>query len=232
MYMTEGHNESALSNTFTTALEKENVEYASINLMDYDTIPEDAACLLINGAVSDFSADDKDKVIEYLERGGNSNQGNVGNRGGQSSSGGTRPGSGGGARPGAGTGASGTRPENNNGGGAGRTGSTGTGTNVSVDSILKTFWQKYQQAKRDHENFINGELATMRQKVKDTEAKLVQADNLDKKLGYVQTLQRLLMQEKMQVARAVMLAKMANMYLKQYEDATARFNRKNQQGGR
>lgn len=159
--------------------------------------------------------------LKYLERGGNSNQGNGQNRGGQSSNTGTRPGSDGGARPG-----------NNNGGGAGRTGSTGTGTNVSVDSILKTFWQKYQQAKRDHENFINGELATMRQKVKDTEAKLVQADNLDKKLGYVQTLQRLLMQEKMQVARAVMLAKMANMYLKQYEDATARFNRKNQQGGR
>lgn len=166
-------------------------------------------------------AEANEVFLEYLERGRNSNQGNVGNRGGQASSGGTRPGSGGGARPG-----------NNNGGGAGRTGSAGTGANVNIDSILKKFWQKYQQAKREHENFINGELATTRQKVKETEAKLVQADNLDKKLGYVQTLQRLLMQEKMQVARAVMLAKMANMYLKQYEDATARFNRTNQQGGR
>ncbi len=177
-------------------------------------------------------AEANEVFLEYLERGGNSNQGNVGNRGGQSSSGGTRPGSGGGARPGTGTGASGTRPGNNNGGGAGRTGSAGTGANVNIDSILKNFWQKYQQAKREHENFINGELATTRQKVKETENKLVQADNLDKKLGYVQTLQRLLMQEKMQVARAVMLAKVANMYLKQYEDAAARFNRKNQQGGR
>lgn len=70
MYVTEGHNELELSNTFTTALEKENVEYASINLMDYDVIPEDAACLLINGALSDFSVDDKDKVIAYLEQGG------------------------------------------------------------------------------------------------------------------------------------------------------------------
>ncbi|MBE6456467.1 MAG: J domain-containing protein [Alphaproteobacteria bacterium] len=166
-------------------------------------------------------AEANEVFLKHLERGGNSNQGNGQNRGGQSSNTGTRPGADGGARPG-----------NNNGGGAGRTGSTGTGANVNIDSILKTFWQKYQQAKRDHENFINGELATTRQKVKDTEAKLVQADNLDKKLGYVQTLQRLLMQEKMQVARAVMLAKMANMYLKQYEDATARFNRKNQQGGR
>lgn len=170
--------------------------------------------------------------LEYLERDGNTNQSNGENRAGQSSSGGTRPGSGGGARPGAGTGASGTRPGNNNGGGARRTGSAGTGANVNIDSILQTLWQKYQRAKRDHENFINGELAVTRQKVKETEAKLVQADNLDKKLGYVQTLQRLLMQEKMQVARAVMLAKMANMYLKQYEDAAARFNRTNQQGDR
>ena len=72
-------------------------------------------------------AEANEVFLEYLKRGGNSNQGNVGDRGGQSSSGGTRPGSGGGARPGAGTGASGTRPGNNNGGGAGRTGSAGAG---------------------------------------------------------------------------------------------------------
>ncbi len=177
-------------------------------------------------------AEANEVFLEYLERGGNSNPGNGGNNGGQSGNTGARPGSGGGTRPGSGTGASGTRPGNNPGGGAGRTGTTGAGTNVNIDSILKTLWQKYQQAKRDHENFIHGELATTRQRVKETETKLAQADNLDKKLGYVQTLQRLLMQEKMQVARAIMLAKMAAMYLKQYEDASARFNRANNQGGR
>ena len=36
------------------ALKKENTEYESINLMDHDTIPEDAACLVINGATGDF----------------------------------------------------------------------------------------------------------------------------------------------------------------------------------
>lgn len=70
MYMTEGHNEMSLSSSFQAALDKENVEYETINLMNYDAVPEDAACLLINGAVSDFSVDDKDKVIDYLERGG------------------------------------------------------------------------------------------------------------------------------------------------------------------
>lgn len=70
MYMTEGHNEMSLSSSFQAALDKENVEYETINLMNYDAVPEDAACLLINGAVSDFSVDDKDKVIDYLDRGG------------------------------------------------------------------------------------------------------------------------------------------------------------------
>lgn len=70
MYILEGHGEAALSTGFTAALAKENVEYETINLLNYDKIPEDAACLLINGAVKDFSADDKDKVIAYLEAGG------------------------------------------------------------------------------------------------------------------------------------------------------------------
>ncbi len=104
--------------------------------------------------------------LEYLERDVNTNQSNGENRAGQSGNAGMR------------------------------SGSTSCGQSQNMDSILQTLWQKYQRAKRDHENFINGELAVTRQKVKETEAKLVQADNLDKKLGYVQTLQRLLMQEK------------------------------------
>ena len=70
LYLTEGHGEYALSSKFTEALSKENVAYETVNLMNYETVPEDAACLLINGAQSDFSADDKDKVIDYLEAGG------------------------------------------------------------------------------------------------------------------------------------------------------------------
>lgn len=70
MYMLEGHGEYTLSSNFTAALDKENVEYETINLLNYDAVPEDAACLLINGAIKDFSADDKDKVIAYLEEGG------------------------------------------------------------------------------------------------------------------------------------------------------------------
>lgn len=71
LYMTSGHGEASFSSNFTAAVSKENVDYETINLMNYDAVPEDAACLVINGAVSDFSSDDKDKVLAYLERGGN-----------------------------------------------------------------------------------------------------------------------------------------------------------------
>lgn len=70
LYLTEGHGEYSLSRSFSAALSKENVECDTINLMDYDAVPEDAACLLIFSAANDFSADDKDKVIAYLEKGG------------------------------------------------------------------------------------------------------------------------------------------------------------------
>lgn len=70
LYLTEGHGEYSLSRSFSAALSKENVEYETINLMDYDVVPEDAACLLIFSAANDFSEDDKDKVIAYLEKGG------------------------------------------------------------------------------------------------------------------------------------------------------------------
>lgn len=71
LYITEGHGEYTLSSTFTAGLKKENVDYETVNLMEYDAVPEDAACLLINAPSKDFSTDDRDKVIDYLEQGGN-----------------------------------------------------------------------------------------------------------------------------------------------------------------
>lgn len=70
VYMTEGHGELSLSSSFESSLDKENVEYSTINLMDYEEVPESAACLVINAPSSDLSEDDKDKVIAYLEQGG------------------------------------------------------------------------------------------------------------------------------------------------------------------
>lgn len=71
IYMTEGHGEYTFSSKFTEALAKENVDYEVVNLLNYEEIPEDAACLVINGAVQDFSEVDAEKVINYLNKGGN-----------------------------------------------------------------------------------------------------------------------------------------------------------------
>jgi ABC-2 type transport system permease protein len=70
IYMTEGHGEMELDSSFTTAIEKENVDYETINLMDYEEIPEDASCVIIIGPTADFSEDDRDKMLAYMEQGG------------------------------------------------------------------------------------------------------------------------------------------------------------------
>lgn len=70
LYLTQGHGEYTLSNTFYNILSKQNVVYETFSLMDYDEIPEDAVCVMINAPEKDFSSDDRDKIIGYLERGG------------------------------------------------------------------------------------------------------------------------------------------------------------------
>lgn len=70
IYMLEGHGEYSLEASFTTAIDKENVEMETINLLNYDSVPEDASCVLINSPIYDFSSDDADKLISYLDQGG------------------------------------------------------------------------------------------------------------------------------------------------------------------
>lgn len=70
LYVLDGHGEYGLDTSFTTAIEKENVVTETITLMNYDEVPEDGACLLINSPIKDFSSDDADKIISYLDKGG------------------------------------------------------------------------------------------------------------------------------------------------------------------
>lgn len=70
VYQIEGHGESELETAFTEVIEKENVELLTINLLQYDAVPEDAACILLLAPTSDLSSDDADKIISYLENGG------------------------------------------------------------------------------------------------------------------------------------------------------------------
>lgn len=70
MYQISGHGEATLSGSFTDALEKQNVDVASLNLVENETIPEDAACLFMIAPKQDYSEDDVNKIKSYLENGG------------------------------------------------------------------------------------------------------------------------------------------------------------------
>lgn len=69
-YVITGHGENSLDDSFTEALEKLNISVEEITLLQEDSIPDDAAAILINGPTSDFSEDDASKVSDYLAGGG------------------------------------------------------------------------------------------------------------------------------------------------------------------
>jgi ABC-2 type transport system permease protein len=70
VYALEGHGESELSDTFSTAVEKENIDLESLSLLTLEAVPEDADCILIYAPTSDISADEKDRLLTYLQGGG------------------------------------------------------------------------------------------------------------------------------------------------------------------
>lgn len=70
IYEIEGHGETSLSGGFTEAVEKANITLQSLTLLTVDEIPEDAQAVIVNGPTSDFSEDDAEKIISYIEKGG------------------------------------------------------------------------------------------------------------------------------------------------------------------
>lgn len=70
VYTITGHGETALDDTFKSALEKMNISVEDLTLLQEEAIPEDAAAVIINGPTSDFSADDAAKISTYLAGGG------------------------------------------------------------------------------------------------------------------------------------------------------------------
>ena len=70
IYTLEGHGEKELSSSLTESIKKANMETKTLNLLTEESVPEDAGCLMILAPSSDFSVEEKDKIIEYLENGG------------------------------------------------------------------------------------------------------------------------------------------------------------------
>ncbi|MHB1315077.1 MAG: Gldg family protein [Christensenellales bacterium] len=70
LYSLQGHGESELSDTMKKLIGLDNIEIKTISLISMEKVPEDADCLLIYAPVSDLSKEDKDKILSYLEGGG------------------------------------------------------------------------------------------------------------------------------------------------------------------
>ena len=70
LYTLDGHGEKELDSTLKEDIEKANIDIQSLNLLTEESVPDDAACLLINAPTSDISETEKDAIIEYLENGG------------------------------------------------------------------------------------------------------------------------------------------------------------------
>lgn len=71
IYVVGGHEELALEGDFAQTIQKKNIAYEELSLLTVDAVPEDAQALIINAPVRDYSSDDVDKIIAYLEKGGN-----------------------------------------------------------------------------------------------------------------------------------------------------------------
>lgn len=70
IYVLEGHGERAFSDSFASALERDNLETESLTLLNYETVPEEAECIIINAPSSDISETEKEMLTEYLDNGG------------------------------------------------------------------------------------------------------------------------------------------------------------------
>ena len=68
--MVTGHGELELDSAFTDILQKANIDTQTVNLMDYDAVPEDAMAVFVNAPTEDLSSDDAQKILNYLNNGG------------------------------------------------------------------------------------------------------------------------------------------------------------------
>ena len=71
LYAIGGHNELELEGQFLQAIQKKNIDCESLLLLSVDEVPEDAQALILNAPLNDYSEDDVNKIIAYLEKGGN-----------------------------------------------------------------------------------------------------------------------------------------------------------------
>ncbi|NLI22075.1 MAG: GldG family protein [Clostridiales bacterium] len=70
IYQLLGHGETALAGDLKSAVDKDNLTVSDLSLLALEAVPEDCSCLLIQAPTSDLSAEETDKVLAYLNKGG------------------------------------------------------------------------------------------------------------------------------------------------------------------
>lgn len=70
LYLLEGHGEGELPPTFKNQIEKDNIELERFSLLKEDSVPEDAAAVMIFGPSSDISDKEKEILVDYVNEGG------------------------------------------------------------------------------------------------------------------------------------------------------------------
>ena len=70
LYQLTGHDEQSLGSSLTDSIEKNNIEIQDLNLLTEESVPEDAAALLICSPSRDISEEEAQKILSYLEGGG------------------------------------------------------------------------------------------------------------------------------------------------------------------
>lgn len=71
VYQITGHGETSLSTSFTDVLDKANIRLESLELFNETAVPQDAQAVIIHAPTTDFNTEDAQKVINYIEAGGN-----------------------------------------------------------------------------------------------------------------------------------------------------------------
>ncbi len=70
IYTTTGHKEKETGQIFASALEKQNVKVNTTPTLTISSIPEDCDILMINSPETDFTTDEIDMIMDYMEKGG------------------------------------------------------------------------------------------------------------------------------------------------------------------
>lgn len=70
LYVLEGHGEASLSESFSQAVEKDNIQTAQLSLLTVEQVPEDADAVLIHAPATDISETEAVLLSDYVQSGG------------------------------------------------------------------------------------------------------------------------------------------------------------------